>query len=523
MKENEKAGRLDMGLAVCSGLLLTGSFPKIGASWLAWFCLVPLLFALKNLPLREGFRVGFIAGIVHYLSLLYWLVYTMNTYGHLPVYLGVTVLFLFSAYLALYTAVFSAMLIRAAGIPPLIPIVVPVVWVFLEYVRSFLMTGFPWALMGYSQFKTLQIIQISDICGVYGVSFLAAASNAVIFMGALFIIEKRWRGKAVSRKALLACLGAAALLFGGVWHYGKWRIRAVEKMVAVSPAERISVVQGNIEQTKKWAPSFQKETIKRYDRLSRDKEAPASALVIWPETAMPFYFGYQSELSEMVREGIRKSGSDFIIGSPSFIRTKAGEAYYNSAYLVGSDGKISGQYDKVRLVPFGEYVPFKRWLPFLGKMVAQVGDFKPGEAGNTLAWKVYRLGVQICYEIIFPNLSRAMVRNGSTLMVNITNDAWFGRTGAPFQHFSMAVFRAVENRRSLARAANTGISGFVDPVGRIVGQTLLFEEALLTREMPMIDRVSFYSRFGDLFAMICTAASVLLMALGDRVRRKSNK
>ncbi len=174
--------------------------------------------------------------------------------------------------------------------------------------------------------------------------------------------------------------------------------------------------------------------------------------------------------------------------------------------------KIS-KYDKSHLVPYGEYVPFKKWLPFLGKVVAQVGDFQPGTPGKTLLWKQNALGVQICYEIIFPGLSRAMVKNDAVLLINITNDAWFGTTSGPYQHFSMTIFRAVENRRALARAANTGISGFIDPVGRILAATPLLEEAAVTWTLPLIYKKTFYTRFGDLFALACLAGTIFVILL----------
>jgi len=172
-----------------------------------------------------------------------------------------------------------------------------------------------------------------------------------------------------------------------------------------------------------------------------------------------------------------------------------------------------GKYDKTHLVPYGEYIPFRKWLPFLGKIVAQVGDFKAGTIGNTLQWKDQQVGVQICYEIIFPALSRAMARNNASLLINITNDAWFGKTSGPHQHFSMTVFRAVENRRSLARAANTGISGFIDPAGRILASTALLEEAALTRSIPLLKEKTVYTNTGDLFARVCMGVVTLFTML----------
>jgi apolipoprotein N-acyltransferase len=179
--------------------------------------------------------------------------------------------------------------------------------------------------------------------------------------------------------------------------------------------------------------------------------------------------------------------------------------------MVEPDGRVSGRYDKVHLVPFGEYVPLKRLLSFVGKMVAQVGDFSSGEKGRTLAWGDGQppIGVQICFEIIFPGLARSLVNNGAGVLVNLTNDAWFGRSGAAYQHFSMAVFRAVENRRSLVRCANTGISGFIDPAGRIVTQTALFTDAVVDRRVPILIERSLYTRIGDVLPLLC-----LLMLVG---------
>ena len=447
--ETDKISKQHIALAVLSGLLLSASFPKAGISWLAWFAIVPLLVAISDLTPKRSFQVGFLAGSIHYLSLLYWVAYTAKIYGRLPLVVAVSILFLFAAFLGLYIAGFSAILTRTCKGPVLCPVAIPVLWVFMEYGRSFLFTGFPWGLIGYSQFKALHIIQISDILGVYGVSFLVAVVNAAILLGILSLIRKTWRDRAVSGRIFLLGSVIAALVFGMVWYYGVRSVRIIDERIAASPHKRIAVVQANIDQEKKWDPAFQEETVRRYINLSLLSKPEQADLVVWPETATPFYFLHNQRLSEMVKSGIRRTGSDFLIGSPSFLRKKNTEAYYNSAYLVGRDGKVHGKYDKVHLVPFGEYVPLKRWLPFLGKMVEQVGDFRPGVKGKTLDWGRYRLGVQICYEIIFPGLSRAMVNNGSDVLVNITNDAWFGRTSAPFQHFSMTIFRAIERNARL--------------------------------------------------------------------------
>jgi len=505
--------RNNIFLALLSGLLLTLACPKSGLFWLAWFALLPLLLALRNLSPLNGFYLGFCAGLTHYLTLVYWLAHTMQTYGHLPVYLSLPVLFVLAAYLALYIAFFSMMVTRLCAMPLTLLLTVPFLWVSLEYVRTFLFTGFPWELIGYTQFNVLPLIQISDILGVYGVSFCIAFGNAVIFVMFLYLTKNDWQENTVTKRFAAASILSFAVILALVWFYGTRRIHAVDKLSADSPSAKVAVVQGNIDQAVKWKPAFQHSSTLKYIKLSLQAKQHKPDLIVWPETATPFYFLHHKELSLLVLKGVEDIGTDFLIGSPSFRSGEHGLEYYNSAYLVGPKGNVYGRYNKAHLVPFGEYVPLKKWLPFIDKMVAGVGDFRPGKKGHTLPWGNYRLGIQICYEIIFPDLARAMTKNNAALLVNITNDAWYGKTSAPYQHFSMTIFRAVENRRALIRAANTGISGFIDPAGRVVAATQLFEEALLTQSVPLLQTTTFYSRFGDLFAIFCLAATLLLALL----------
>ena len=506
-----KSARTDMLLAAASGLLLTGAFPKIGLDWLAWFALVPLLLAISNLSGRQSFRLGFITGLVHYLSLLYWVVPVMRTYGYLPLYLSVAILFLFAAVLAFFPAVFS-MTLAAIGVTPLrCLITMPLLWVALEYIRTFIFTGFPWALLGHSLYLRHHLIQIADLFGAYGISFLITLGNVAVFLTTMYISRKKWHDRSVSKPLVL---GASVLFIAGfllTLIYGTWRIKETDHLMSAAATARVAVIQGNINQAAKWDPAFQSATIKTYHRLSQAARSEKPDLIVWPESATPFFLFYDKRPTENVLAGIQQTNIDYLIGSPSFIRKQERVSYYNSAYLVSPVEKNISKYDKAHLVPYGEYVPFKKWLPFLGKVVAQVGDFQPGAPGKTLPWKQKGLGVQICYEIIFPGLSRAMVKNDAVLLINITNDAWFGTTSGPYQHFSMTIFRAVENRRSLARAANTGISGFIDPVGRILAATPLLEEAAVTWTLPLIYKKTFYTRFGDLFAMACLAGTIFVI------------
>jgi len=500
-------------LAAISGLLLTASFPKIGLDFMAWFALVPFFWGIRDFSPKSSFRMGFITGLVHFLSLLYWVVPVMRTYGFLPLYLSIAILFLFAAVLAIFFALFAAVIAVTGEKPGMFLPMAPIAWIALEYLRSFIFSGFPWELLGYSQFKRLQLIQISDIFGVYGLSALIVFCNASIFLMTLYFAGRRWQGKRVSKRLVEGSILAVIVGIGLTWFYGYQRIKTIDALATASPSAKISVVQGNIDQAVKWDPAFQIDSVEKYNRLSASLMNNRPDLIVWPESATPFYFLYDKKPSEAVFEGIHQTDADYLIGSPSVVQTGSAIEYYNSAYLIRPQTQEISKYDKAHLVPYGEYIPLKKWLPFLGKIVAQVGDFKPGEKGNTLSWRDYRLGIQICYEVIFPSLSRAMARNGASLLINITNDAWFGKTSGPYQHFSMTVFRAVENRRALARAANTGISGFIDPVGRILTSTALLEEAVATESLPLLQRKTFYTRFGDLFAMTCFAMTLIIGAI----------
>lgn len=491
--------------AVASGLLLTAAFPKIELSILAWVALVPLLVLLRGASSRQAFRLGMIAGMAHYLTLLYWVVFTMRIYGYLPWWQCVSLLVLLAAYLALYPALFACGLTILGRKPVYLLLLAPTIWVALEYVRSFFLTGFPWGLIGYSQVNRLTIIQIADLFGVYGVSFVVVLVNAAFYVLLLAVAGKHWSGHPVDRRGFLKALMLPLVVLSLVLFYGKTRIDAMQDAMAAALSPRVTLVQGNIDQARKWDPAFQIHTTQKYVAMTLAAAEDQPDLVVWPETATPFYFEASPKLTRLVTDAVSQAGVWVLLGSPTVEGDPDDPAFYNSAYLVAPDGRTSGRYDKVHLVPFGEYVPLKRILSFVGKMVAQVGDFSPGERGRTLAWQdgYPPIGVQICFEIIFPGLSRHMVNNGAGLLANLTNDAWFGRTAAAYQHFSMTVFRAVENRRSLVRCANTGISGFIAPTGRILASTALFEDAVVTQAVPLMTTTTLYSRVGDLLPWIC--------------------
>ncbi|MDH4162750.1 MAG: apolipoprotein N-acyltransferase [Nitrospirota bacterium] len=500
--------RRSLVLAGIAGLLIALSFPSADIPLLAWFGLVPLLLALRDRTPKEGFWLGALFGIVYFGGTVYWVINSVHFYGHIPLVPAALITLLLCSYNALYPALFGAIISRLrAKRPALIIIAAPAVWTGLELARTYVFSGFPWSLLGYSQYRMLPLIQFSDITGVYGVSFLIVLVNAL----AAGLIE--------DRKRYLPAIAGLAVLVAAVL-YGYVRLQQS------SPAEgiRISVIQGNIEQDKKWDPAYQSEVLAAYERLTKGVLEKKPDLVIWPETATPFYFNgnYQNDpaMTRDLKTFVRGMDVPLLFGSPFYERT--GERSYilrNTAYLLDRSGETAAIYHKIHLVPFGEYVPLKdSLLFFVNKMVQAIGDFQGGteytvmKVRNGESSGKVAVGTVICYEIIFPDLVRRFVDQGATVMTTITNDAWFGRTAAPYQHFSMAVFRAVENRVPVARAANTGISGFIDAQGRILETSQIFTEAALTRTVtPSDGSKTFYTRYGDVFAYLCGLASLVLL------------
>jgi apolipoprotein N-acyltransferase len=248
-------------------------------------------------------------------------------------------------------------------------------------------------------------------------------------------------------------------------------------------------------------------------------------LIVWPETAVPFFFQDHRALSARVVDVVHASGAALIFGSPAYQQAGNETRYFNRAYLLTPDDLRPQFYDKVHLVPFGEYVPLKRLLVFVNRLVPAAGDFEAGHVIHPLKFQNLPAGILICFEAIFPELARAQTKAGAQILVNLTNDAWFGRTSAPYQHLSMALFRAVETGRPLIRAANTGFSAFIDAHGRITRKSRLFEEAVLEGRIRIPHgTLTFYTRFGDLFAFLLMAISIMggMVLLRHAWRKKSS-
>ncbi len=491
----------DILLSLLSGLCLVGAFPKFDVNILAWIAFIPLLYALQHKTLAQAAVLGFIAGSAFFSGLLYWIYNVLTIYGHLPGIISIFFLILLTAYLAIYFSIFAFVwrwldLKNSAGLI----LFAPAFWVSLEYIRGILFSGFPWELLGYSQYQVLPLIQVAEITGVYGVSFIIVLVN-ILFFRFLVYLGKGER-KSAGREILVL-----AIIISCCWFYGQSRIATLEQMSAKYKDYKISLIQGNIRQDLKWERHFQEETLKIYTELTWQTKKEKPDLVIWPETATPFFFQTNFPFQSRILDLAAQMETPLLFGAPAFTRQGNRVNYFNSAFLISPQKEILGRYDKIHLVPFGEYAPLAGLLGFTRDIIGAIGDFTPGQGITILALPWGKFGVLICYEIIFPNLTRQFAAQGAQFLVNITNDAWFGRTSAPYQHLSMATFRAVENRLPIARAANTGISAFITAAGEIEQSSNLFTREVLSGNIKINKTRTFYTQYGDIFSFFCLVIS----------------
>ncbi|MFH1487306.1 MAG: apolipoprotein N-acyltransferase [Pseudomonadota bacterium] len=502
--------------AILSGLLLTASFPPGKFEWVAWFALVPLLKSLEDVTPFRAFKLGLLAGFAHYITLIYWIIVVLGHYGGLDIFTSMAVLILFCLYLSLYPALFSLLAGLLNGKRSSLFITASL-WVSLEYLRAHFLTGFPWCLIGHTQYRTLGLIQIADLAGVYGISFLLVLSNCLIAV-LLFSRHPLRRPCFKLDVSLFVILLALTLL------YGHQRSSGNETVPEVGQRVRVAVIQGNIDQSVKWEPAYQERTIEKYRQLSLSSGPYKPHLIVWPETSVPFFFQEKTDLSKEVSLLPGQLKAYLLFGSPAYGMKDGRNRYFNRVFVLSPAGEVAGQYDKTHLVPFGEYVPLKRFLPFVRRIVTAVGDFAPGTKIEPLKVPGFPPGILICFEVIFPELARTHVRKGAAILVNLTNDAWFGKTSAPYQHLSMAVFRAVENRRPLIRAANTGISAFISKEGKMISRGEIFQEQVLREEIvTSVPPPGFYTKYGDIFAalltIICLIKIFFLLCYNHRIGR----
>jgi len=499
--------------AVLSGLLLTASFPPFRTDWLAWICLIPLFKAIEGRPPAEAFRLGYLAGIVHFMTLMYWIVFVLQRYGGLPLPVGIIALCAVCFYLALYTGIFCALAARFTKLP-FSCLFIAVAWVSLEYARAHLIVGFPWCLAGYTQYQRLSIIQIAALGGVYWVSFLLVLVNAAAFR---FFASGAVRSH--FDKFLNCALAVLALAFA--FFYGSLTMQGDQGDGAGRPENiKTAVIQPNIDQSVKWNKAYRTKTINIYMNLTEKAVEHSPDLVVWPETATPFYFQEDMEFADMLSGFVAENKMSLIFGSPAYEQIQSGINFFNRAYMLSPEGKIAF-YDKIHLVPFGEYVPFKSILFFINRLVPAAGDFTSGTDVSPLGDGHPAAGAMICFEVIFPAHARQQALAGADFFVNLTNDAWFGRSSAPHQHLAMSVFRSIEQRKPMIRAANTGISACIDRIGEIHKRSDLFtREVILCTIDAACSPPTLYARWGDL-PTLGFLGIVLLLGLLFSKRSKS--
>jgi apolipoprotein N-acyltransferase len=507
--------------AAATALLL--ALPMSGLAWcwpLLFVALVPLLSALRRLPLRRAACMGMFCGLLYNLSLLYWIVIVLGRYGGLPAWISVPAMALLALYMSVYLSLFCLLLcfiLKRSG--PVngstagLLLAAPILWVGLDYLRSFLFTGFPWMDLGYGLFRQPLLIQSVDLGGHYLVTYCIVLVNCLLVL----LLNRVGSLARAEQCAPFRPVAAACIFLFFIGGYSVLRYQAFSDVSQAGSQAVVSVIQGNINQDEKWSAARKEETVAGYLALSRmAMENKHVDLLVWPETALPFY-PQQHPLQGRILDFIGDNKVRLLTGAPYFVlKTQKNNNpkpidYFNSALLFNPSARLAGRYDKQHLVPFGEYVPLRAYLPFLEPLVVSVGDFTAGSSCEPLQAGRIRAGVLICFESIFPEIARREAEAGGNLLVNLTNDAWYGRSSAPYQSLAMSIFRAVETRRCLVRAANTGISGFIEPTGKIRVQSQLFEPAFLTETVDLLEMQTIFTRGGHWFGLFCLSMILPLL------------
>jgi apolipoprotein N-acyltransferase len=502
-------------LVLLSAILQVIIFPLPGIYILSWFALTPLIVALlRARPVGEleiagsvrlrpatpgqGFLLGYVCGILWYAGTCYWIYDTMRQFGGLSAPEALLALFLFCCYLGLYHGLFGLLVSLLAGSGrdfrrPLV--MAPFLWVAVELARTRI-TGFPWNLLGIAQVDNLALCRIAASTGVYGISLEIALVN--VALAAAFLVPREKRGA-----MLAAALAAAAVLQAG-------------RLVDAPPAKAdraALLVQQNIPVSAEWTPASLQQTLNELTELTVKSVAASPmkiSLVVWPESPAPFFANdlrFREALSAMARATKTwiVAGS---IGTSTASVTGQTSPVFNSAAWISPSGEWIARYDKIHLVPFGEYLPFPRLFSFAGGLTKEVGEFHPGKIRSPLEGGDQRLGVFICYESIFPDEVRQFADQGAQAFVNISNDGWYGDSGAYAQHLNQTRMRAIENDRWLLSATDTGVTASIDPWGRVVARIPRKQRTTLIAPYALISVTTFYTRHGDWFAYACAIISI---------------
>ncbi len=498
--------------AVLSGVLSALAFPKFGFSFLAWLSLIPLLWALSRKGSKGGFLPAFTAGLFFFGILLYWIPDVPAHYGGMPYWLCLLVYLALIAYLALFWGLFGTVFVRVRRVYPIaVFALAPLLWIASEFLMTYALTGFPWGILGTSQFRNLYLIQTASLAGVYGVSFLLVLLQSTFVLA----VRKRKKGPFFAALALLVLAHA----------YGLFVLK--RGSVDESGAFKVSVIQGNVSSDIYWSSvsyDFVRSLFDDHMELTDRGVRDGSGLVVWPEFSVPLCFScdesYYVSLRTELENYAERTRTALLLGTNERAGSPADPLYFNTALCLHPDLSRT-RYAKMHLVPFGEYVPYKKVFFFIEKVTHAIGEITPGPGPQLHRYRDHGFGSPICYEIIFPRIARTFVREGADFLVTITNDGWYGKSSAPYQHWAQAVFRAVENRRFLVRAATTGISGFVDPFGRILAQSPIGVRTVLTENVVPNGNLSLYARTGDVLPWVGLTTGLLFFILATLKSRKA--
>jgi apolipoprotein N-acyltransferase len=519
-------------ISILSGVLLGASFPPFDLHFVAWIALVPLFLVIARSSPKYSFVWSLLAGIIFFTGAFSWITEIARfAFPHHAV-----LLIYFGTYFGFFGLAFS-FISRRWGVTPAL-VAAPFVWVSLEYIRSNLaFVAFPGGLLAHTQYQNTSLIQIASVTGAYGISFLVVMVNSAV--AALLLYSTHGSEKTetslgylkVSKRGMVAITFTVSALTALTVLYG---YLVVTKSITGKPM-KVAVVQGNIEQHKKWDRKYANFIMGTYAHLTQEVAKDQPALIIWPETATPRAISRDLRLQRQVRRIAQEAGTYLLLGSAQHQKFK-GKAhkktkYFNSAFLIPPEPRTKNQrYDKILLMPFGEYLPLEEVVPWSYINVPHVGSYMPGKDSTIFKLPTSSFGVTICWESIFPDLVRQFVKNGAQFIVNMTNEAWFGKTAAPYQFVTMNVFRAVENRVYVVRCANTGISCFIDPYGRIVDRVKdskgqdIFVRGVLTGSVIPQDSKTIYTRCGDLLAwlsLLCSAVFLLIAFLKKNPEQES--
>ena len=485
--------------------MLGAAFPKLGGGLIALIALVPLGLALEwreRAGPRRAFRLGYLTGAVFFITLLYWIPFLPRENVTIP-YLMFPMLLVMVAYLALYPAVSAlcAGWIARRGIP--VAFMLPPLWVLFEVMRSTGTFGFPWGALGYAPASAPSFIQFAAFTGLWGVTLWILLVNGCIVYAFC----------APSRQRRNASILAAVLLVVVPGIQGTLRLRAAKP----GPTVSVGLVQPNIGEDK-WQMAVRDSVVAQVVRITKDfgekERANPPALYVWPETAVPAPIRrdpmYRVQIRDLVEEELH---APLLAGFPDVVRESDGSIRYtNSAGLIMPGRGFVRQYDKRHLVPMSEYFP----VPFLNRFDFGQASFASGRELGLFSQLDVPFGVLICFESIFPEEGRNLCRAGARYFVNITNDQWFGDSAAPYQHWEMNVLRCIENRMGMARAANTGISGVLDPYGRVVLRTGTFVPAAVVGKVELRQGTTFYTRYGEWVLGLCAVWVVMGIVVGRR-------